>query len=90
MKKRGANRKTRSRTATGEGDSHLTLQQAAAQIGMNPADLAGFIREAGLQPEGPEDEWVLAADDVRKLEAERAKSEQRNLNELEKAVRSLE
>ncbi len=57
---------------------------------MNPADLAGFIREAGLEPEGPEDEWVLEAADVRKLEAERTKVEQRNLGELEKAARALE
>ena len=91
MKRRGPNRKARSRKATAEGaEKHLTLQQAAAQIGMNPADLAGFIREAGLEPEGPEDEWVLEADDVRKLKAERDKMEQRNLGELEKAARSLE
>lgn len=57
---------------------------------MNPADLAGFIRESGLEPEGPEDEWVLEAADVRKLEAERTKVEQRNLGELEKAARALE
>lgn len=69
--------------------AHLTLQQAAERIGMDPADLAGFIREAGLQPLGPESEWVLEAADVEKLQAERTKSAQRNASELARAAREV-
>ena len=57
---------------------------------MDPAALAGFIREAGLEPTGPESEWRLEASDVIKLKAERSKIELRNLSELEKAARGLE
>lgn len=91
MKKRSPTRKARGVTAPGDtAGEQLTLPQAAELIGMDPAALAGFIREAGLEPAGPESEWRLEAADVLKLKAERAKLEQRNLAELAKAARGLE
>ena len=57
---------------------------------MDPAALAGSIREAGLEPAGSESEWRLEAVDVMKLKAERSKIEQRNLAEWAKAARRLE
>lgn len=91
MKKRSPTPKARSATAPGRtAGEPLTLPQAAELIGMNPAALAGFIREAGLEPAGPESEWRLEAADVMKLKSERSKVAQRNQSELEKAARGLE
>lgn len=89
MSKRGRSSTQGERGAAAERSETLTLAQAAELIGMNPADLAGFIREAGLEPAGPEAEWRLEADDVMKLKAERAKTAQRNLAELAKAAEAL-
>lgn len=69
---------------------HLTLPQAAEQIGVNPADLAGFIREAGLEPAGPESEWRLQAAEVEALKKERHKIAVQNKAQLEKAASQLE
>ncbi|MFA5593837.1 MAG: hypothetical protein WDA15_00995 [Trueperaceae bacterium] len=91
MKKRSPTRKARGVSAPGDtAGEQLTLPQAAELIGMDPAALAGSIREAGLEPAGPESEWRLEAADVMKLKAERSKIEQRNLAELAKAARGLE
>lgn len=72
------------------GPEHLTLPQAAEQIGVNPADLAGFIREAGLEPAGPESEWRLQAAEVEALKKERHKIAAQNKAQLEKAASQLE
>lgn len=62
----------------------FTLPQAAELIGLSSAELAEFIREAGLEPKGPEAEWRLDAADVLALKAEREKRASRNLSELQK------
>lgn len=90
MKKGRTNTKASGRATPGAVTDQLSLPQAAHLIGVDPADLAGFIREAGLEPEGPESEWRLAAEDVLKLKSEREKAARRNLNELEMAVKGLE
>lgn len=91
MKKRSPTKKAPAGTPPGgTAGQHLTLLQAAELIGMDPATLAGFIREAGLEPAGPESEWRLEAADVMRFKAERRKIEQRNVSELEKAARGLE
>lgn len=89
MKRRPSKKATDARTGDHDQVAFLTLREAAEQIGVDPADLAGFIREAGLEPSGPESEWVLEAADVERLRAERAKSAQRNASELAKAAREL-
>ena len=89
MSKRGRSSKQGERADAAESSETLTLTQAAELIGMNPADLAGFIREAGLEPAGPEAEWRLESADVMKLGAERVKTAQRNLAELAKAAEAL-
>lgn len=63
---------------------HFTLPQAAELIGLSPAELAEFIREAGVEPKGPEAEWRLEAVDVLALKAEREKRARQNLGELAK------
>jgi hypothetical protein len=55
-----------------------------ALIGLEVGELAEFIREAGVEPKGPEAEWRLAAADVLALQAERDKRASKNLAELEK------
>lgn len=90
MKRKSPTATARTRAQGAAKGAHLSLTEAAQLIGMDPADLAGSIREAGLAPAGPEAEWRLEAADVMRLGAERAKAEQRNLRELEKAARQLE
>jgi len=76
MAKRGAQRQAPQPT--------LSLHEAARRIGLEAAELADVIREAGVAPAGPEVEWRLEARDVDALQAERLKGAQRNRRELER------
>lgn len=62
----------------------MSLQEAAASLGLSVEDLVAHIRESGAAPTGPEAGWHLEADEVDAIRTERAKRERQNLSELEK------
>ncbi len=78
------------RTKHTKAPEYLTLPEAAEEIGVSLADLAGFIRDAGLDPTGPAEEWRLEAAEVEALKAERHMIGQQNQAQLEKASSRLD
>lgn len=68
----------------------MTVQEAAALLGLSTEDLVAHIRESGAAPSGPEDAWRLEAAEVEAIRAERTKRERQNLSELQKLAGFLE